>query len=574
MNPRCIGSVLLGGLAVTSVLGASSHPATPASGKATNRARASRLDLPLTFEANRGQTDSKVRFMARGGEFDVFFTPAETVLRLKSGGSQGKRMPAALGRKKDAPRRAAVVRMKMLGANTAPRLTGERKVGGESNYLHGKDRSRWIQHVPHFAEVRYDEVYPGIDAVYYGSGHKLEYDLVVAPGADPRQIQLSLAGTEKVRVDKGGDLVLTTACGELRQHRPVVYQEVDGARKPVAGRYTLQASAKVAGDAVVGFEIGAYDASQPLVIDPVLAWSTFLGGSYNDEGNDIDVDQDGFVYVAGTTESPDFPVTSGAVQVELNGLTDAFVTKLTNDGSALVYSTFLGGSGDEDGYGLSVHASGRAFVTGRTNSLDFPIAFPPKSAAAQPVYGGGLWDIYVSALNADGSELFYSTYIGGYIAEKPGKVNSNEIAYGIAVDGPGNAYVTGMTNSEWFPVLRAIQPNFGGGPQDAVVFKLNVLGELDFSTYMGGGPLNYGGGTDFGKGLDTGYAVAVDPAGFVYVAGCTSSKNFPVFNNLQRVNRSNRSADPDAWIAKFLPGGKQLQYCTYLGGNSTDCALG
>jgi hypothetical protein len=573
MNPRCLGSVLLGGLAVTSVLGASSHPAAPVSAKATNGARPSRLNLPLSFEANQGQTDSKVRFMARGGGFDVFFTPEEAVLRLKSGGKQGKQLPSEF-QKKETSRQAAVVRMKLVGANRTAKVSGGRKLPGESNYLRGKDRSRWIQHVSHFAEVRYDDVYPGVDAVYYGNDHKLEYDLVVAPGADPGQIRLSLAGAEKVRVDDAGDLVLSTAVGELRQHRPVVYQEVDGARKPVDGRYTLQASATPGVDPVVGFELGKYDRSQPLVIDPVLAWATFLGGSYNDEGNGIDVDQDGFVYVAGTTESPDFPVTSGAVQVELNGLTDAFVTKMTNDGSTLVYSSFLGGSGEEDGFGISVHASGRAFVTGRTNSIDFPIAFPPKSEAAQPVYGGGAWDIFISALSADGSELFYSTYLGGYIPEKPGKVNSSEIAYGIAVDEPGNAYVTGSTDSDWFPTLRAIQPHFGGGTLDAVVVKLNVLGELDFSTYMGGGPLNYQGGTDFGKGVDVGYTVAVDPGGFVYVAGCTSSKNFPTYVNFQRVNRSIRSADPDAWVAKFIPGGKQLQYCSYLGGNSTDCALG
>jgi len=572
MNPRCLGSVLLGGLAFTSVLGAESHPMTRVPVKVPKRVRTAHLNVPLSFEVNRGQTDPAVRFMARGSGFDAFLTPAETVLSLKAGDGYSRPQAGnALG-KETRTRKGTVLRMKMVGANSAPDVVGERKLPSESNYLRGKDRSNWIRHVSHYAQVRYKAVYPGVDAVYYGNNRQLEYDLVVAAGASPKQIRMSIDGADKVRVDRAGDLVVSTAYGELRQHRPVVYQEIAGARKPVAGRYVV-ASANGALDPVVGFELGKYDHSKPVVIDPVLVWSTYLGGSQNDEGNGIAVDADGGVYVTGATESPDFPVTSGAIQVELNGTSDAFVTKLTNDGSALIYSTYLGGSGEEVSYSIAVGASGRAYITGKTNSLDYPIASPPKTDPEQPVYGGGPWDMFVSALSADGSELFYSTYMGGYIAIKPGEVNDTDIAYGIALDGPGNAYVTGMTNSDHFPTVNAVQPAFGGGPQDAVVFKLNVLGRLDFSSYLGGGALNYNGGTDFGAGVDTGWAVAVDPAGYVYVAGATSSKNFPTLSSLQRVNRSVRRTDPDAFIAKFIPGGKQLQYCTYLGGNSSDSAL-
>lgn len=569
MNPRCLGSVLLGGLAFTGVLGAESQPIAKVPGKVPNRVRTAHLNVPLSFEVNRGQTDPSVRFMARGRGFDAYLTPAETVLRLKSGEGYSRPRAGSESAKAAQTRKAAVVRMKMVGANTTPRVVGERKLTGESNYLRGKDRSSWIQHVSHYAQVRYEAIYPGVDAVYYGNNHQLEYDLVVAPGANPNQIRMSLDGAQKVRVDHAGDLVISTAYGDLRQHRPVVYQEVAGARKPVKGRYVL-ASAGDLGTPTIGFELGKYDHSRPLVIDPVLVWSTFLGGSGNDTGNGIAVDGDGFVYVTGATESPDFPVTSGVAQVELRGTTDAFVSKLTNDGTALVYSTYLGGSGSDIAYGIGVNPTGRAFVAGVTSSRDFPIASPPTVLPAQANFAGGPTDAFVSALSRDGSELFYSTYYGG-----PGgaKGAGDDGAYAIAVDEPGNAYVTGYTRTERFPVLQAIQPQFGAGGQDAFVLKLSTLGVPDFATYMGGGAYNYQGGTDYGAGVDTGYGIAVDPAGFIYVTGCTSSKNFPVYNNLQRINRSVRSFETDAFVAKLIPGGKQFQYCTYLGGNSNDCGL-
>lgn len=570
MNPRCLGSVLLGGLAFTSVLGAESQPMTKVPVKAPKKVRTAPLNVPLSFEVNRGQTDPAVRFLARGNGFDAFLTPAETVLTLKAGGTYKRPSAGKEAQEENAPRKGTVVRMKMVGANQTPRLVGERKLAGESNYLRGKDRSDWVRHVSHYAQVRYEAVYPGVDAVYYGNNRQLEYDLVVAPNANPKQIRMSLEGVDKARVDRKGDLVLSTACGDLRQHRPVVYQEVGGARKAVKGRYVL-ASAAGATTPVVGFELGQYDHSKPLVIDPVLVWSSYLGGSQNDEGNGIDLDGDGFIYVTGATESPDFPVTSGAFQVNLKGTSDAFVTKITNDGSALVYSTYVGGSGSEIAYGIAVGTSGRAFIAGVTSSAtDFPIASPPKIEPAQSVYGGGPTDAFITAISADGSELFYSTYYGGPVGAKG---TGGDAALAIAVDEPGNAYVTGYTRTETFPLQQAIQQRFGAGGQDAFVVKLTTLGRTDFSTFLGGGPFNYQGGTDYGAGVDTGYGIAVDPSGYIYVTGCTSSKNFPVLNNLQRVNRSNRSYETDAFVTKFIPGGKQFQYSTYLGGNSNDCGL-
>jgi len=567
LNPRCLGSVLVGTLALGCVAASHGRPVLTSLAEGESRARASKLSPPLSFQANLGQTDSRVSFMARGSGMDLFLTPSESVFRLSP--QTGTKRPGldTPGKRAETRPTYSVVRMKMVGANPAPRVSGERKLAGASNYLRGKDQSRWVRNVPHFAQVRYSAVYPGVDTVYYGSSNKLEYDFVVAPGADPSQVRMSVVGAKNVRLDDG-DLIVSTPSGDLRQESPSVYQEVDGVRKPVDSRYTLLAKAGAA--PIVGFELGDYDTSRELVIDPVLAWSTFLGGSLNDQGNGIDVDQDGFVYVTGTTLSPDFPVTSGALQVELNGISDAFVTKMTNDGSTLIYSTFLGGSGFEQGYAISVHSSGRAFVTGSTESFDFPIASPPKTVPAQTEHGGGVTDVFISALSADGSSLFYSTYYGGTNSKEG---NGDDVGYGIAVDEPGNAYVTGATASSLFPLLRAIQTVIGGGGQDAFVLKLNVLGEPDFSTFLGGGPYNYQGSTDFGKGIDAGYGIAVDPVGNVYATGCTSSFNFPIFNSLQRKNRSIRSESTDAWVAKFIPGGKQLQYCTYLGGNNSECGF-
>jgi hypothetical protein len=568
-NPRCLGGVLAGGLALVSVAASHGRPVHHGLAEVRSRARMTPFSLPLSFQANRGQTDSQVRFLARGNGFDVFLTPSETVLRLKKA---AEKKPSPLdtgGRPQFTPSTYSVVRMQMLGANPAPEVSGEHKLPGESNYFRGRDRSRWVRNVPHFSRVRYRELYRGVDAVYYGNANKLEYDLVVAPGADPSQVRMSLKGADQVRIENG-DLVIETAGGELRQHRPSVYQEKDGKREPVEGRYKLVADARVGADPVIAFELGEYDRSRELVIDPVLAWSTFLGGSLNDQGNGIDVDQDGFVYVTGTTFSPDFPVTAGAFQTGLKGTSDAFVTKMTNDGSTLVYSTYIGGSGYEQGFGISVHSSGRAFITGATSSTDFPIASPPKTDPAQPNYGGGSTDVFVTALEASGADLFYSTYYG---SRPTIKGDGTDIGYAIAVDLSGNAYITGATSSFEFPLIRPIQSLMGGGGQDAFVLKLNVLGQPDFCTFLGGGAQNYMGGTDYGEGIDVGYGIAVDPNGYVYATGCTSSKNFPVFNNLQRVNRSVKSTSTDVWVAKFIPGGKQLQYCTYLGGNNSECGL-
>ena len=286
--------------------------------------------LPLSFEANQGQSDSRVDFLSRGSGYTLFLTPAEAVLTL--------RKPVAAHRESTRHENAeaeetpavppAVVRMKLVGANPAPRVSGLEELPGRSNYFIGNDPTKWRTDVPHYAKVQYKDVYPGVDLVYYGNQGQLEYDLVVEPGVDPGGIALSFEGVERLRIDAQGDLVLETPDGEIRQHKPLVYQEVDGARREIAGNYVLN------GGHQVGFQVAAYDASQPLIIDPVLVYSTYLGGTSFDSGKGIAVNSSGNAYVTGETFSTNFP-TASPFQSSSGGSNDAFVTKFNLAGTVL-----------------------------------------------------------------------------------------------------------------------------------------------------------------------------------------------------------------------------------------------
>src|SRR3989442_11544185 len=412
--------------------------------------------LPLSFEANRGQTDPRVKFLARGPRQTIFLTPTETVLALT------KREPRAGGRHtpgKLAPpaTTGTVLRMTFDGANPTPRMTGLQTLAGDANYFIGNDSTQWRTNVPTYARVRYDDLYPGVDVIYYSADGQLEYDFVVRAGADAARITAGFTGADRLELDDRGDLVLHTAGGPIRQRKPLIYQEVDGARKEIAGGYVLM------GQGRVGFWLAAYDATRPLVIDPVvLVYSTYLGGAGTDEGLAIAVDAWGNAYVTGLTDSTNFPTTAGAFQKVDGGSFDAFVTKLNAAGSALVYSTYLGGSGDDESFGIAVDALGNAYVAGFTDSSNFPttaLAFRTTSR------GGG--DAFVTKLNATGSALVYSTYLGG---------SDLDAALGIAVDGLGNAYVTGLTSSANFPTTTGAFQKSNGGAFDAFVTKLNAAG--------------------------------------------------------------------------------------------------
>ena len=341
--------------------------------------------LPLAFEPNLGQTAPEVRFLARGGGMMAFFTDAETVMVL--GGSE-----------------QAVVRMKLAGAMKPRQATGLEKLPGISNYFIGNDPKKWRTDVPHYARIEYQGVYPGIDLVWYGNQRQLEYDFVVGPGADAKQIQVAYEGVESVNVEANGELVLRTALGEVRQQQPRVYQEIGGKRAEVGARYAIVARNRVS------FELAKYDRKRELRIDPVvLVYSTYLGGSgaNGDDGKGIAVDAAGSAYVTGTTHSTDFPIQSPYLPTYQGGTYDAYVTKLTPAGNALVYSTYLGGSGSDYCLAITVDPAGSAYVTGVTQSTDFPT----QSAYQATSPGGG--DAFVTKLTPAGNALAYSTYMGG-----------------------------------------------------------------------------------------------------------------------------------------------------------------
>src|SRR5438093_3579644 len=323
--------------------------------------------LPLSFEANRGQMDSDVKFFSRGSGYGIFITPTEMVLSLGRGSRQETKEPEALKRNAgpnrpsaaaDRPRRTSVLRMKLAGADPKPQLTGEEELPGKVNYFIGNDPKKWRTNVSTYAKVKYREVYPGIDLVHYGNQRQLEYDFVVAPGADPKAIRLGFEGAETVEIDGRGDLLLHTPEGDVRQHKPVIYQQTDGTRTEVSGNYSLSRKNQVS------FEVGEYDQGRPLVIDPTLSYSTYLGGNSHDGGYGIAVDSAGNAYVTGETYSTNFP-TASPFQAAFGGNLDAFVTKLNATGSALMYSTYLGGNDYDYGAGIAVDSAGSVYVTGK-----------------------------------------------------------------------------------------------------------------------------------------------------------------------------------------------------------------
>ena len=560
--------------------------------------------LPLSFEENRGQANEPVDFVARGPGYALALAPTEAAFSLSKVSSDSAKNGSS----------SKVVRMNLVGANRAATAVGQNELEGRVNYFIGNDPSKWRTEVPTFGRVRYAEVYPGIDVVYYGNQRRLEYDFVVGPGRDTRVIGLEFTGADKVEVEGAtGDLLIAVAGENIRQHKPLVYQQSNGERREIEGRYVVRNGARV------GIEVGQYNASAALIIDPVLEYSTFLGGSgsvpLSEQATSIVVDSSGRAYVVGFTDSTDFP-TANAVQTTNRGSPDVFVTKLNAAGSALVYSTYLGGSGFDFGYGIAVDSAGSAYVTGATTSSNFPVAnalqsmnassgnFPedafvtklgptgsaliystylggsgddqgegiavdsagnvyvtgttvstnfPTANAVQSTSGGG-YDAFVAKFNATGSALIYSTYLGG---------NSEDVARGIAIDGAGNASVTGYTRSTNFPTVNAFQNTIGGGGSDpysdVFVTKFNAAGSaLVYSTYLGG------------DGEDVGASVAVDSTGSAYLTGYTISTNFPTANAF----KSALNGFDDAFVTKLNPAGSALIYSTYLGGNASENGAG
>lgn len=489
----------------------------------------------IYFEENRGQTDKKVRFLSKGTGYQFFITEEEAVFVLKKAQDTAKKGDERADRRRpDREKRrydVAVLRMRFEGANRTPRVSGEEMARSKSNYFLGNDPEKWCRDVPNFRKVRCEGVYEGVDVVYYGNQRQLEYDFVVAPGADTNQIALAFEGAEKIEIAENGDLILHAANGIVRQKAPLIYQEEDGKRHRVGGKYVKRA------DDRVEFEVADYDRARPLVIDPILFYSTYLGGDSMDYGRGIAVDGGGHAYVTGYCDSNDFPVKDYYQSNQSNA--DAFVSKFDPSGS-LVYSTYLGGDQYDMGHGIDVDGSGNAYIVGETTSDFFPTTAAPFQSSRY-----GSTDGFVTKLSSGGNSLVYSTYFGG---------SDWDYVYGVAVDGSGHAYICGETGSgNDFPVQSPLNAYNGNG--DGFISKLSSDGQsLVYSTYHGG------------TQSDGAYNVDVDSSGNAYVVGTTYSTMIPVVNALQSTN----AGEDDAWVAKLNSEGSGYVYSTYLGGSSWD----
>ncbi len=512
--------------------------------------KGSALNLPLYFIANQGQMDERVAYYAQGDALSLYFAAEEMVMALDE----------------------TILRMRFVGAK-ATQPVGLEKTAAKVNYFIGSDSAKWRTDIPTYAQVVYRELYPDIELRYTGQNGALKYTFVAQPGADVSHIRLAFGGAAGLRLDEAGNLLILAGGSELKDTRPYAYQEIGGRRVEVDVEFVLH------GVRTCGFAVqGAYDPRYPLVIDPTLLYSTYLGGgvslgmgSADERGTGIVLDGAGYVYVAGYTLSADFP-TQNAYQGTYGGdYGDAFVAKIdaTQSGaSSLVYSTYLGGESGDTGKDIAVDGAGNAYVSGTTLSPNFPVQNAYQNECNKCDRSIGIGDAFVAKLNADGNGLLYSTYLGG---------TEDELTYGgIAVAGAGSVYVAGYTMSPDFPTTAGAYDstcgtdgncNYDAGASvylsDAFVVRFDTTSSgpasLLYSTYLGGSD------RDFGLGL------ALDGADNIYVTGYTKSADFPTQNAYQDTN-AHPGVD-DVFVTKFNATGTNLLYSTYLGGTGGDQAF-
>lgn len=543
-----LGVALAGGLRLNSVIRNSGRKtanqvATAPKAQDGGRVRASLAALPLAFEANQGQTDPQVKYVARGRGYTVFLTANDTVLAVHSSSpAVDTRVAQNHGgaERATARDRSAAIHLRLDGGNLQSQIIAGHQLPGHSNYFIGADRRQWHANVPQYARVCYREAYPGVEMAFYGAQNQLEFDFIVAPGASPDPIRFDISGALRVVTDPSGNLILASSAGDVLLHQPVAYQQKDGVRQPVDARFVLRAKNQVS------FELGNYDRSRELVIDPSVTYATYLGGTGEDDGNAIAVDGSGNAWVTGQTKSTDFP-TKNPLYASNKGSFDVFVTELSPTGT-LVYSTYVGGSSDDSGNAIAVNASGDVFVAGGTKSSDFPTQGAYQSSLK------GATNAFVLELSSTGSTLMYSTFLGG---------TGNDVANGLALDSGGNAYVVGSTTSTDFPTQNPLPSETG----DGFVTKLNSSGNtLVYSTYLGGGTGDFAG------------AVAVDGTGIAYVTGGTKNPGFTttsgVFQPMCGTDGTCNGGLYDAFVAVINPSGSGFVYSTFLGGESSDKGLG
>jgi len=564
--------------------------------------------LPLSFEPNVGDSNPEVKFLSRGQGYSLFLTANRAVLQVPT------RTPIT-----SAPASFRAISLELLGANPQTQIVASDRLPGVSNYLLGSNPAQWHTGVPHFARVRYRGVYPGVDLVYYGRQQQLEYDFVVAPEADPNRIRLQVQGADALRLDPNGNLILHLPGGTIHLRRPDVYQQIGNRRQPVVARYILESGNRVA------FALANYDRRRALVIDPRLAYFSYLGGALNESTPSIAVDSAFNAYLAGTTTSTDFP-TLGPYQGSLKGASNIFVTKFNSAGTALLFSTYLGGTGTDSAAGIAVDKGFNVYVAGTTSSGDFPVT---SGSAYQASPKSANNHVFVTELNSSGSGLVYSTYLSGTNADsasgvavgplastvfvtgttqstdfanvtRPGNLTGSSEFFvaelntakqgtasrvyttyvggstplsgsavtnggGIAVDAGGNAYITGGTNYTDMPVVNAYQSSLKG-TENAFVAKLDPNGAFSshsFLTYLGG------------TGADIGTAIAADSGGNAYVTGSTTSTNFPTATATGgTLYQGAFAGTTDAFVTKVAAAGTSLIWSTYLGQTGVSGGLG
>ena len=574
----------------------------PASAELQKQARSLFAGLPLMFEPNQGQgnlnpADTRVKYVSRGPGYALFLGPEGATLTLAA----EDRAESRNGSHRDVARRTAL-QMKLAGANANARLNAIDRLPGRTNYFLGNDSSKWRENVPQFARVGYEDVYPGINLVFYGNQGRLEYDFQVAPGSDPSRAELQFNGAKNVQI-QGGALVIATDAGDVRLEAPVVYQEVAGRKQPVVGKFELRGRNRA------GFAIGSYDRSRELVIDPILNFSTYFGGTKDEHSTHVAVDSSFNIYITGSTDSTDLPATGGVVQGTLNGAQNIYVAKITPPLGSVVaaidYVTYLGGNGTDTPVGIAVDGAGDAFVAGTTSSTNFPTQ--SNRYQAGPEAGSPGPHVFVSELVGGptppaASQLHYSSYLSG---------NGTDVASGMTIDAAGDIYVTGTTTStdtatttDQFPASTLPQAlPFQQFPRSSIQFFVTEVntssagtGSIVYSTYFGGANSNTSPPVAVGGGI------AVDTNNNIYFSGTTnftytgcsncSTSDFPILDAYQpcldtapptvvvnppSCTPSSSQVDSDAFVAKLNPlksQGQQLQWSTYVGGTAIDSSTG
>jgi len=505
-----------------------------------SQAAAPPVQIPVhdvTFEPNVGQTDTRVKYLAHSAHSTLWLLPDEAVLESAA----------------RADRKSAVLKLRFRDANAAPRLEAEERRTGVSNYFIGRDPNNWHTGIPQFGKVRYHDVYPGIDIVFYGNSTELEYDFVVSAGADPSRIKLDFEGVDSLRADDSGDLVVNVAGIEMRSRKPRIYQKTAAGEEGVNGRYVLT------GKKSAGFAIDTYDRGRALVVDPILSYASFMGGEGTDVASAMAMDAQGNVYLTGSTNSSQFPTKAALYPGLKNATNVAFIAKFNPAASgaeSLIFSTYLGGDDSDEAFGLALDKNNNIYVTGRTLSNNFPLKNAFQTSFDQTLNckdsGGNAATCdhsFVTELAANGKSLIYSSYIGG--------TNQDE-AFAIAVDGGGNAYITGQTFSTDFPTAGSPYQSKIKSAPDVFLSVVAAGGtSLSYSTYFGGSK------------TETPVSIAVTPAGTAYIVGTTRSSDLPTTSNA--LQGKPNGGPGDSFIAGFNPkngGTGSLTYSSYLGGKN------